>query len=185
MFFTNFTDNQFQRLIQLPYRAGLYVSVSDDVGGEQASENEIRALENLIYGFSDGVFGSELVQHVMSETIKHKHEWKGWHDDLDKVPNECEDALAILAGHFDQKERNAYATRILSLGEAVALAFRENVEAQSGFARFKAYLHYMKCNKIAKKKSLPQKTFDDFLSISKDERLALEALATSLNLEYI
>jgi len=185
MVLETFTDNQFKRLISLPYRAGLFVSASDSSGGDAASENELRALENLIYGFSDGVFGSELVQHVMAETIKHKHEWKNWHKDLAHVPKECADALSILASQVDHKERAAYARRILALGEAVALAFREDIESQAGFGRFKAYLRYLKMVRQAKAKKLPVKSFEDFLSISPDERKALLALSSALNLEYI
>lgn len=179
------TDNQRHRLVSLPYRAGLFVSVSDQSGGDQASDNEIRALENLIYGFSDGVFGSELVQNVMSETIKLKHEWKNWHENLDSVPEECRDALTILSSHVDQKERMAYARRIMALGEAVALAFREDIDAQSGFGRVKAYLRYMKTMRLAKSKNLPTKTFDNFLSISADEYDALMKMANAMNVDYV
>ena len=185
MYFANYTDNQIERLVKLPYRAGLYVSASDESGGEAASQNELRALENLIYGFADGVFGSELVQHVMAETIKRKHEWKSWHDDLEKVPHECEDALSILSSHVDYKERESYAQRIIALGEAVALAFREDVDSQAGFGRFKAYLRYLKMVKQAKAKKLPVKSFDDFLSISSQERDALLKLGSALRVDYI
>ena len=185
MILTNLADSQIHRIVSLPYRAGLYVSVSDQSGGDKASENELRALENLIYGFSDGVFGSELVQDVMAETIKRKHEWKDWHNDLDRVPEECYDALSILSPHFDHKERAAYARRVLALGEAVALAFREDIGSQAGFGRFKAYLRYLKMVHKAKKKKFPVKSFEDFLSISSDEREALTKLAAALKVEYI
>jgi len=185
MILSDLTDSQKMRIISLPYRAGLYVSASDQSGGDAASENEIRALENLIYGFSDGVFGSELVQDVMAETIKHKHLWKDWKKDIEAVPDECRDALLILSGHVDHKERGAYARRVLALGEAVALAFREDISSQAGFGRFKAYLRYLKMVRKARAKKLPARNFEDFLSISSDEHRALIALSSALNVDYI
>jgi len=186
MVLQNLTDNQRQRLVSLPYRAGLYVSQSDQSGGDAANENERRALENLIYGFADGMFGSEFVQRVMAETIKRKDQWGDWASDLEKVPDECSDALSILSGFVDHKERNAYGARIMDIGEAVALAFRESNEAESGVVgRFKAYLRYLGMVRRAKAKKLPVRAFEDFLSISPDERKALSRMAAALGTDYI
>lgn len=182
---TNLTENQFYRITSLPYRVGLYISASDQSGGDAADQNEKRALENLIYGFSDGVFGSELVQGVMAETIKQKDKWKDWDDHLEQVPDECRDALAILSSYVDHKERSTYVARLIEIGEAVALAFREDVASQSGFGRFRAYINYLSNSKKARAKKLPVRSFDEYLSISQAERQALMVLASSLGSEYV
>ena len=179
------TDNQKYRLISLPYRAGLYVSHSDQSGGDEANDNELRALENLIYGFSDGVFGSELVQDIMATTIKHKDEWKNWGQDLHRVPEECSDALSILSPFVERKEQVAYASRIMDIGEAVALAFREAEEVSSFGAKIKLYFEYFSAMQKAKAAKLPKRSFDEYLAISADEREALNALAKALNRVYI
>jgi len=185
MILSNLTDNQTYRLASLPYRVGLYVSQSDQSGGDAASQNEVRALESLIYGFADGVFGSELVQHIMAETIRQKSKWPDWGQHLEQVPDECTDALAILSPYVDHKERAAYSLRLMDIGEAVALAFREDVAGQSGFGRMRAYFKYLSYTRKAKAKKLPVRSFDDFLSISHDERRALIMVADSLGVDYI
>ena len=185
MILQSLTENQIYRLTSLPYRVGLYVSASDQSGGDMADENERRALENLIYGFSDGVFGSELVQDIMAHTIKQKDKWGEWGQHLEQVPDECRDALAILNGYVDYKERAAYAARLMDIGEAVALAFREDVSSQSGFGRVRAYIKYMSMSRKAKAKNLPVRSFEDFLSISNDEREALMAIASHSGVDYI
>ena len=185
MVLPNITDNQLYRLTSLPYRVGLYVSQSDQSGGDAANENELRAIENLIYGFADGVFGSELVQNIMAETIKQKDKWSDWDQHLEQVPDECTDALAILSPYVDYKESTAYAMRLMDIGEAVALAFREDIAGQAGFGRILAYLRYLSYAKKAKAKKLPVRNFEDFLSISNDERRALVTVAESLSIDYI
>ena len=185
MILDSLTENQRQCIVSLPYRAGLYVSQSDQSGGDAASDNEVRVLENLIYGFADGVFGSEFVQHVMSDTIKRKDQWAHWDDDVLNVPSECKEALTILSGHIDAKERGAYAARIMEVGEAVALAFREDIGASTGFGRVKAYMGYLSYKREAKAKKLSVRSFDDYLFISPSEREALRALARALEIEYV
>ncbi len=185
MILPNLTDNQIYRLVSLPYRVGLYVSTSDETGGGTANDNELRALENLIYGFSDGVFGSELVQNVMTETINQKKNWSDWGNNLDQVPEECTDSLNILSAYVDHKERTAYAARLMEIGEAVALAFREDWSTQAGIKRLIAYCRYLAVTYKTKAKGLPVVGFEDFLSISHDERQALRKIAESLDVDYV
>ena len=184
MVLPNLTDNQLYRLTSLPYRAGLFISASDKTGGDDSDEQELRAIESLIYGFSDGVFSSELVQNIMTQTIKQKDKWPEWDKDIEKVPEECADALAILSTYVDHKERMAYASRLVEIGEAVALAFREDFSTKSGVARMSAYMKYLSVVKKAKAKNMTVRSFEDFLHISYSERKALEKLSTALGVDY-
>ncbi|MCB9983440.1 MAG: hypothetical protein H6861_07195 [Rhodospirillales bacterium] len=113
-------------IVSMPYRAGLWVSHSDDEGGDEAHEKELTALANLIDGFSQQVFGSEMLQYIMHQTLARKDEWESWSGDIDKVPEECKQALEILRAHVDEKDVKVYAMRLMELGEAVAVAFREH-----------------------------------------------------------
>lgn len=183
MLLDSLTENQRYRLYSLPYRVGVYISESDDSGGEAANENERRAIENLIHGFSDGVFGSELVQNIMALTIEYKNQWAAWDENIENVPDECRDALAILSGVVDYKERSAYATRIMEIGEAVALAFRETSDI-SFFGSLKLRLDHFKACQRAKGQGLPPRSFDDYLAISQDERAALYKLSRALGVDY-
>lgn len=178
------TEDERSLITSLPYRAGLWVSMSDETGGGAAQEKEIQALDNIVIGFSQMVFGSELLQYIMDETVKRREEWHEWQNGVDKVPDECVDALNILRDHVDDdKEVNAYSQRLIEIGEAVALAFRE-YEQQSFKDKLNVYCSYI-VNKVkANIKKQPSKSFEQFLNISLSERRALNRLATALDTRY-
>lgn len=177
------TADERSLITSLPYRAGLWVSMSDETGGGDAHEKEVQALDNIIVGFSEMVFGSELLQYIMDETVKRKDEWHEWQNGVDQVPKECADALNILRDHVDDKEVNAYAQRLIEIGEAVALAFRE-YEDQDFNAKLRVYCSYIWNKFRANLKKQPSKSFEQFLNISLNERRALNALATALDTRY-
>jgi len=177
------TEDERSLITSLPYRAGLWVSMCDDTGGGEAEEKEIQALNNIVIGFSQMVFGSELLQYIMDETVKRKGEWHEWKNGIDKVPDECVDALNILRDHVDDKEVNAYAQRLIEIGEAVALAFRE-YEQQSFKDKLNVYSSYIVSTFKANLKKQPSKSFEQFLNISLSERRALTALADALDTRY-
>ncbi len=179
------TEHQKKVVCRLPYRAGLYVSQCDQSGGEDSDEEELRALHNLIHGFAANVFGSELIQYVMEETLKHKDSWFEWDKSLDMVLSECSDSISILRSYADEKEVNAYAMRIMEIGEAVALAFREDSYGDGFFGHMEARVKYwLACNKARAAKA-PIRSFHDFLAISPQEREALQKLARALGTFYV
>lgn len=167
----------------LPYRVGLWISRVDSTGGDEAADQELTALSNIIHGFAHDVFGSEFVQHVMIETLARKGEWAAWDHDLETIPAECVQALEILRPHIDEKELKTYAARLMEIAEAVALAFREYESMEKFSDKLDVYLAYW----TAKLKSMlakkPLRSFDQFLSISMSERKALMRIADSLNMQ--
>ena len=178
------TADQRTLIVSLPYRAGLWVSESDQDGGEEAQQKEMTALANITEGFAEQVFGSELLQYIMDETVKGKEHWgKGWAENLDKVPGECEQALNILREHVDEKEVNAYSTRLMEIGEAVAVAFREG-QGPTGIKKLMVYLKYSYAAYKARVAEQAPKSFDQYLNVSMHERKALNALARALGTQY-
>ncbi len=172
-------------IISLPYRVGLWISHADDAGGDSADDEEAKALENILDGFTREVFGSELVQIVMTETVTHKECWEGpWSKDLQKVPEECQRALDILHdAEIEEKEISAYKQRLIEIGEAVALAFREYDEL--GFlTKLRVYTLYYKERYKASKRNMSYKSLDQFLNISLKERKALYNLSSVLDVPY-
>ena len=131
-------------IVALPYRVGLWVSKSDLTGGAESSAQELQALSNILHAFSEDVFGSALVQHVMHETLARKDLWPAWAVDLESVPRECAAAYEALREHFEEKEVKVYALRLMEIAEAVALAFREAPQAGGAGAMASVYLQYLK-----------------------------------------
>ncbi len=177
------TPQERQLVASLPYRAGLWVSVSDTEGGDKAEEKELIALNNIILGFAEQVFGSEFLQYVMRETVAQKDNWALWSKDIDTLPDQCRKALIILRSHFDEKEVQTYTMRLIEIGEAVALAFRES-QPESPIEKLKTYVAYNISKYKATQKKQPAKTYDQYLSISPSERKAMMALAGALGLQY-
>lgn len=163
-------------ITRLPYRVGLWVSQSDDTGGEQSDAAEMTALANIIHGFTESVFGSEDVQYIMAETLRNKADWVNWTSNVGDVPDEAMRAHDVLMLHLDAKEMNAFRARMLEIGEAVALAFREDEgdqdEREGLFARLLGLFGAGK----------PQ-DHDEYINISSKERAALQLLSQALSMD--
>lgn len=179
------TQQQKQLVYSLPYRAGLWVSQSDSSGGVESDEKELRALANIIEGFTGEVFGSEIVQHIMAGTMQNREKWKDWSRDIEQVPQECEQAVDILLSHFDIKEVSAFKLRLMEIGEAVAMAFREVDENTSSSTKMHMYMLFVITKIGSIFKSGITKTFDEFMNISLEERKALTELARALQTDYV
>ena len=171
------TPDQKVFIASMPYRVGLWMSYSDQTGGMEADVKEKIALENILHGFAGQVFGSELLQYVMQATIDHQEKWNEWGDNLEEFPDQAKRSCEILSEYFDKKEVTAYAIRLMEIAEAVALAFREQKDL-SAIDMLKLRIEYFLSG--LKTRGLPQKSFEQFLNISKDERTALGRLADAL-----
>lgn len=171
-------------VVSLPYRVGLRVSHSDDTGGSDSDEQEMRALASILNGYAQEVFGSETVQYIISETVAKRDKWPEWAGRLDNVEADCHQAIDLLSGVVDFKEVSAFKQHLIEIGESVAMAFREQ-ENLGILARFKLYMDYKKDRKLAGQKKIAAKSWDQFLNISMHERQALRSIAGALNMTYI
>ena len=184
-FLDELTPEQRTLLVSLPYRVGLYVSRSDNIGGDDSEEAEMQALDDLITGYSQEVFGAETVQYIVGETVNRKSEWSLWSDNLGDIGDECHDALDILYEAVDEKEVNAYKHHLLEIGESVALAFREYSKSTPFMDKLKVYFIYQIESFNARKRGIPYKDWEQFINISLDERKALRSVAAALDTVYI
>ncbi len=184
-FLDQLPEDQRTLLVSLPYRVGLFVSRSDTSGGQDSDEAEMQALDDLITGYSQEVFGAETVQYIVGETVNRKSEWGKWSQNLDNIEAECHKAIDILSKNVDEKEVNAFKSHLIEIGESVALAFREYGKETPFLDKIKIYLFYMKGKKYAAKHGAPYKDWEQFINISLDERKALRSVANALSTVYI
>ena len=184
-FLDHVTTQQRLQIVSLPYRVGLWISESDTSGGEESGEKERKALAAILNGFTEDVFGSEVVQCVMSETVARKAEWAGWGKKLENVPEQCSHVVDMLSERVDPKELSAFKQHMMEIGEAVALAFREYGGEMSLKDKISTYVTYYtgKINAMIQKR--PYKSLQEFLNISAAERSALSTLAQSLGTHYL
>lgn len=170
-------------LISLPYRVGVWLSHIDDHGGDEADDEEKRALASIIDGFTRDVFGSEVVQYIMMETLEKKDHWEAWANNTDDIHKDCQRAIDILNEAVEEKEVSAFKRRLIEIAEAVALAFRE-YDSLDFMTKMKVYLLYYKEKYKANKRKQSFKSIDQFLNISLKERQALYHLADTLGVQY-
>ena len=182
-FLDDLPSDQRELIISLPYRVGVWVSHADDVGGKKADEEEKTALANILHGFTTDVFGSEVVQYVMAETIAHNAEWEKWSKNMSSFAKDCQHAIDVLKESVDEKEVSAFKQRLLEIAEAVALAFRE-YDNLGFLSKLYVYLMYYKERYQAARKHRSFKTLDQYLNISLKERRALYSLANTLGVQY-
>ena len=177
------TDDHRAILISLPYRVGVWVSQSDSKGGAQADTKELKALSNIIHGFVSEMFGSELVQEIMTLTVQSEGQWEQWAGQISSVPGDCRIDVDILVQYGDAKDVNAYAVYLMQIGEAVAMAFRERHHI-SFVGKIVLYWHYARKRAQAAKAGQDYKNFEEFFNVSVSERRALETLAGALGTIY-
>lgn len=185
-FLESLEHSQKEMLISLPYRVGLWISQSDDTGGAEADERELLVLSGIINGFASDVFGSEVIQYIMRETVNEEARWPAWGEDLSSVLSDCTAAVYLLGQHVEveAKDVTAFQRYMMEIGEAVALAFREFEEANF-VDKMRLNLFYLRGWFKAAMGHRSFKTHHEFMNISYSERQALQALAQALGTRYV
>lgn len=178
-FLKDFTPEERLMIISLPYRAGLWVSTSDSVGGHDADQKELDALERTIAGIVQGMFESAFVHEVMAECFLEKDEWPKWMGDIKDVPNECRTVIRFLHGRLSQRDIDAYRHILMQIGLEVARAFREyggNAPLIDKIFRNISLVVYRIFGVLQREKFISE----NVLNVSYEEDLALNTLAKAL-----
>ena len=131
-FLEQFSAAEQALLISLPYRVGLWLSQSDTSGGAVADARERAALARIIAGHARGNFNSPFVHEVMKACYEQRADWPRWRDNVDRVPGECQQAVAALEGRLNGRDLIAYRQTIMTIAAAIAKAFREAPEGRGG-----------------------------------------------------
>tara|TARA_B100001989_G_scaffold250260_1_gene227034 strand:+ start:1525 stop:2067 length:543 start_codon:yes stop_codon:yes gene_type:complete len=122
---SDFSPEDFDLIISLPYRVGLHVSYADDEEGEQDDELEMRALQASIREMS-GIHGdTPLVQEIATETLKHKDQWKKWEDGVFNIEPLCKKAIEAIEKTANKEEVKAYRAMLVEIATSVAQAYGE------------------------------------------------------------
>jgi hypothetical protein len=180
-----FTEDQRELLTSLPYRTGVLIGESDSTGGDDANEAEMRALEAIVAGYVEDFCKSEFVEELMRGTLARRPKWDSWRENIDKVPDECRQAIDLLAERLDYKQLTAFKHNLLEIAMAVAMAYREFdpngplVERVRVYSDY--YLQWVRAY-IKKEKILG---IEDALSISRAEQKVIMALKEALRPEQV
>jgi hypothetical protein len=184
MMIETFPDDIRRLLVRLPYRAGYYISASDKTGGEESTEQEMIALENLVTYYVEDTIKSEFAQEVMIETLNARRDWENWRDGIETFPEECVKVFAFLADKIDRRDEFAFKNNLLEIGVAVAMAYREFDKVQNLAGKIEVYFALLFKRIKALLTGEKMQSFDVLLNISREEKAALNLLADTLQIPY-
>lgn len=178
-----FSEEQQTLLVALPYRVGLWISQSDDDGGEESDQLEMQALEALLAGYSEDCCKSELVDELLRATMGAKAQWPTWQDNLDAVTTECEQALAVLKDSVPEPLVVSFKAALMDIALAVATAYCEQEPEAAFSGKVALYMRYYKERFSALLEKRPPLSIEQIISISQSEQDALSRLADILDLD--
>lgn len=168
--------------IQMPYRVGMFISLSDKSGGDTADEQELKAIEVIVTSYAQDFCHSEFVQQVMNKTVELKDHWGDWLDDIEKVPEQCQELIDILENHLYDKEILGFKYNLFEIGRSVALAYREMQDNPTGLTLFIKKLKFYGHRKSMEKIGQEPLRWEEFLNVSSAENKALQELAEALGI---
>ena len=172
-------------VIRLPFRVGLYISESDQSGGDESSDAERKALENIVTFYVEDTVKSEFAHEVMLHTLNRKAEWGTWSENIADVPTQCENVIYTMKGLIDPKEILAFKQNLLEVGIAVAQAYCEYDENAGALNKLELYislfLRRLQLSFSGGGDDLPSR--DYMLNISGAERQAIILLAKTLDVQ--
>jgi hypothetical protein len=178
-------DDTRRSIVRLPYRVGLYISMSDQTGGSESDDAEMAALANVVTYYVEDFCKSEFAQGVMLETLRYKDDWPNWKEDIQTVPDDCKKVFDALSGRQDVKDIVAFKNNLLEIAIAVAMAYREfNSSAEPWAERFRVYLSVLMRRIKAFLKGEQPDSVDQILNISRDEKAAINILANTLGIHH-
>jgi hypothetical protein len=120
----------------------------------------------------------------MLETLRHKDDWPSWKEDIKTVPDDCRRVLDALSGRQDVKDIVAFKNNLLEIAIAVAMAYREFNSSEPWAERFRVYLSVLMSKIKAALKGERAGSVDQILNISRDEKTAINLLASTLGIHH-
>lgn len=170
-------------IVSLPFRVGLFISESDQTGGDESAEAERKALENIVTFYVEDTVKGEFAHEVMLQTLNNKAKWAEWTESIDKVPDECLQLAYMLKETIEPKEILAYKQNLIEVAIAIAQAYCEFDENSSTMTKLEVYFTlFMK--RMQSMFSGEQVVSNDYtLNISPSERAAIKLLSKNLEVQ--
>ncbi len=170
--------------MSLPFRVGLYISESDQTGGDESAEAERKALENIVTFYVEDTVKGEFAHEVMLHTLNSKAKWVEWANDIHKVPEECLNLTYMLKDAIEPKEILAYKQNLIEVAIAIAQAYCEFDENSSALTKLEAYFTlFLKRMQAMFGGEKMEPSNDYVLNISPSERAAIELLSKNLDVQ--
>ncbi len=122
---SDFSNEDTEIIISLPYRVGMHISYADDEDGEQDDEREMQAIEVCIKEIAKLYEGSSFIREVAAETLAAKDKWPSWSEGVFNIEPSCEKAVLILKSQVSDDDVKNYIKMVLEIATVVAQAYGE------------------------------------------------------------
>lgn len=177
-----FSPEQRQLLVMLPYRTGLFISLSDATGGGESDAAERQALESIVTSFAEDFLKSEFTEQIMRRTLAEKAAWPSWEHNIHNVPDECRQGCNLLADRIAPRDLGAFKDNLLEIATSVAMAFQEfDFEQASLWERLRMSGGFRLHCFSAKLQRRSAPSLMEYVSISPAERAALARIQDALD----
>ncbi len=170
------TEQEREAVISLPYRVGLYVSFSDLSGGFDAQEQEMEMLTSILREFSEDFCKGEFSQKIMGHCLRSCDKWPEWSKNVETVPADAEMAIETINLALSDKSMLDFKTVLFEIAVSVAMAFREDGDAQSSGGFFTKIIGLMGIGVATSAKDKLS-----HINVSASERKALAKLSSALD----
>ncbi len=133
---SDFSDEDIDLIVSLPYRVGINISYADDEEGERDDEREMHALETSISEIAKLHEGVALTQEIAAKVLDSKDKWSTWSKGVFNIEPLCEKAVLTLKSKASDDEIRSYTKMVIEIATTVAQAygeFGEEPEPEKGF----------------------------------------------------
>ena len=122
---SDFSAEEAELLVSLPYKVGVFISHADDVDGERDDQREIKALESCIRAVGRLHEDKPFTSEVAKAALEQKDKWPSWIDASFHAPEEARKAVAVLRGKAPEQVRKNYRAFLMEVASTVAQAHGE------------------------------------------------------------
>lgn len=169
---TDFTKDEAELITSLPYKAGMWVSHSEDHDGEADDTHENKALTACLRHYAKMGDGKPFFAQVIKETLRREDQWPEWADQSFTLVDDIQKAVTILRGKASVDEIKLFKRALMEIGTAVAQAsdeFSDDGENEGFFGKI-----------LGKFSGLADHDAGHPMNVSASEDSALEKLRAAL-----
>jgi hypothetical protein len=116
----DFTKEEADLIVSLPYKAGMWVSHSEDQDGESDDTHENKALTTCLRHFAKMGDGKPLFAQIIKEALRSEDKWADWADQSFTLIEDIQKAVPILRGKASVDEIKLIKRSLMEIGTAVA-----------------------------------------------------------------
>jgi hypothetical protein len=122
---SQFSASEFELLVSLPHRAGIFISFADDLDGEDDDERELKMLETTLKAIAGLHKDKPLLAAIFKETLRLKSEWARWETKAFNISDDARAAISLLKSKAGEGAAKQYRAALMEVATTVAQAYGE------------------------------------------------------------